>query len=65
MAWVPWKEQLPQIKAENEAWRAKYLPKLKALDEERARIRDEGKEAMAALKPEVRRSIELAYGRPL
>jgi hypothetical protein len=38
--WTGWHNMLPQIRAENENWREKHLPHLKARDAERKAARE-------------------------
>jgi len=39
--WQGWQNMLPRIKLENEQWRAKHLPALKAYDEAQRLAREE------------------------
>jgi hypothetical protein len=39
--WPGWQNMLPRIKLENEQWRAKHLPALKAYDEAQRLAREE------------------------
>ncbi|MDF7776895.1 hypothetical protein P1X14_16680 [Sphingomonas sp. AOB5] len=55
-------ELLPEIRAENEAWRARYLPLLRERTRQAEARRAAGREALAKLAPEERAKIVLAYG---
>ncbi|MCP3735659.1 hypothetical protein M9979_12320 [Sphingomonas sp. RP10(2022)] len=59
---MAWADDLPRIRAENEAWRTEHLPRLREREAQRAAARDAGRAALDRIAPADRAAIIAAYG---
>lgn len=59
---MTWAQDLPRIKAENEAWRAEHLPRLRERERKKALVREAGRAALDRIAAADRAAIIAAYG---